>query len=502
MASVYFKDNAWYLRYKDEAGRWRACASEARTKTEAKKLAYEKERKAERVRLGVDPAPIDSGNRTVADLLSWWLENFLVGKPSYEKSKSAISCHLLGSPVGTRRAAEVTAGEIERFLEQKRVTPGKKGKPLGPQSLNHLREFMRRAFKAALKERMIGGANPVEEVKRWKVPKRKPDFLRFHEVPIVLEAIRPDYWRPLFATAIYTGLRKGELLGLRKRDVDLDLGQISVERSYDRDTTKGGHADAIPIAAELRPYLEQAIAASPSELVFPKEDGTMRPEGTQLEVVLRRALRRAGIVLGYRHKCRKEGCGHVEASTEATIRSCPKDGRKMWVTSVVRPITFHELRHTTGSLLTMRGANTAFVQRIMRHSDPRITTGTYCHLEPSYLSSGIDQLLRFQPEPAAAPVAAVASVAAGAPLSPPAANGAATAAPTAGSSPPLPSPIAAIGEAGPLVTGLLRHAAQGPSGDPGLDLNPKENPATSSGAGYRVRTDDIQLGKLTLYQLS
>ena len=62
-------------------------------------------------------------------------------------------------------------------------------------------------------------------------------------------------WRPLFATALYTGMRKGELLGLRKTDVDLDSGLLMVARSYGRDTTKGGHADVIPIAAELAPYL-------------------------------------------------------------------------------------------------------------------------------------------------------------------------------------------------------------------------------------------------------
>src|SRR5260370_30885172 len=45
-------------------------------------------------------------------------------------------------------------------------------------------------------------------------------------------------FRSLFATAIYTGLRKGELLGLRKSDVDLRSRLLTVSRSYDRDTTK------------------------------------------------------------------------------------------------------------------------------------------------------------------------------------------------------------------------------------------------------------------------
>jgi len=69
----------------------------------------------------------------------------------------------------------------------------------------------------------------------------------------------------------------------------------------------------------------------------------------------------------------------------------PRHDHKLWVTAVVRPIRFHDLRHTTGSLLTMRGANTGFVQRIMRHSDPRMTE-RYSHFDPDYLHGKLDEL--------------------------------------------------------------------------------------------------------------
>ena len=135
------------------------------------------------------------------------------------------------------------------------------------------------------------------------------------------------------------------------------------------------------MARELVPYLEGAVERSPSELVFPRADGGMYTETTKLETVLRRSLRRAGIILGYRHKCRKSGCGFVEAATDDISRRCPTHGHLMWAgkPSVVRPIRFHDLRHPTGSLLTMQGANLAAVQKIMRHKDPRITSETYLH---------------------------------------------------------------------------------------------------------------------------
>jgi integrase len=55
----------------------------------------------------------------------------------------------------------------------------------------------------------------------------------------------------------------------------------------------------------------------------------------------------------------------------------------LWVKPVVRPIRFQDVRHTTGSLLMMRGANPAAVQRVLRHSDPKLTTQVYGHSRPS-----------------------------------------------------------------------------------------------------------------------
>ncbi len=229
------------------------------------------------------------------------------------------------------------------------------------------------------------------DVRKRKVPKRKPDFLRVHEVPLLLRALAPR-WRPLFAAAIYTGLRKGELLALRKADVDLERRLLTVGRSHDRDTTKGGHEDGIPVATELLPFLRVAMDASPSGLVFPKPDGTRMRRDVNLEHTLRRALGRAGVVEGYSHVCRRKDCGHVEAATDQEQRRCPKDGRKLWVKPVVRPIRFHDLRHTTGSLLIMSGADLAAVQRILRHSDPKLTTEIYAHLAPEYLRAEVDRL--------------------------------------------------------------------------------------------------------------
>lgn len=124
------------------------------------------------------------------------------------------------------------------------------------------------------------------------------------------------------------------------------------------------------IATELKPYLEQALAASDSDYVFPGPDGELMSPHNPLQKVLRRALGRAGIVLHYEHVCRKKGCGHTERTTDAAERRCPTHNYRLWPKAKVRPIRFHDLRHTTASLMLMAGANPAAVQRVMRHSDP------------------------------------------------------------------------------------------------------------------------------------
>jgi integrase len=246
-------------------------------------------------------------------------------------------------------------------------------------------------------------------ITRRRVPKRKPDYLRAHEVVPVMDAL-DERWRPLFATAIFTGLRKGELGGLRKCDVDLDGAQLTVARSWGNDTTKSGKFRVLPLASEVAPYVKAAIEASPSKLVFPKPDGSMMSGQVALEDVLRRALARAGIVEGYEHTCRAKGCEHVEAAPDNTLRRCPVHGHKLWPKSVVRPIRFHDLRHTTASLMLMAGASLAAVGKILGHANTRITAEIYGHLAPDDLKGEVDRLSFGLPAPASAQVIEVAVV--------------------------------------------------------------------------------------------
>ncbi len=393
MASVYRKNAKWYVRFKDGAGRWRDTATKASLKTEAKELAKELERKAERQRRGLEPLPGKEQSMTFGELMDWWWQEF--GRRLRSHTIRSFAEKHFRASLGPLPLTSVTAAKIESVL--------RKPEDLSAESLNHLRAFTHRLFALAQRHGLWTGSNPAGAVPRFKVAKRLPAYLRQEEVPRLLTALDAR-WRPIFATAIYTGLRRGELLALRKADVDLDAGTIAVCRSHGNATTKGGHADLLPIAEELRPYLRAALDSSPSEFVFPRADGRRQPEDLDLRRVLRRALGRAGIVTAYIHKCRRRNCGYRRREANPEAGRCPRCRMKLWAIPIPRPIRFHDCRHTTGTLLLKAGVPLATVQRILRHSDPAITSEVYGHLDLEDMRAGINRL-SFQPNRNALPAA-------------------------------------------------------------------------------------------------
>ena len=386
MASVFLQRGVWYLSLKSGAGAWVKVRTAATTKTEARRLLLEADRKAERERLGLDPLAPEDGGGTVAELIAWWLENVMAGKSSHGTEESRVRVHLLKSELAPMKLAQVRAEHVEAFLA------AKSRQDLSAESLNKLRGTLSRAFNSARRLGRWAGENPIAgKVGKRKGPRRSFDYLRPHEIAPTLAMVSPQ-WRALVAVAIYTGLRKGELLALQKGDVDLHSKLLTVARSHGRDTVKGGAAMVVPLAAEALPWLEAAIKASSSELVFPTSEGKRHRADVDLVGVLRRAMGRAGIVEGWWQVCRKKGCSHQERTSDKAPKRCPVHGMRLWPKPIVRAIRFHDIRHTTASLLTMSGANPRAVQRLLRHSDPRMTE-RYTHLSPDFLRAEVDRLV-------------------------------------------------------------------------------------------------------------
>ncbi len=385
MASVYQKRGRYFVRWKDAAGQWRRQATACATKREALREAHDLERQAERARHGLEPLPGDGPRLTFGELLDWWRTDY--GDKLRSPSMVLFAEKHLRDSLGTLPLGEVTSARLEGLLVAKDGA-------LGPKSLNDLRGLVHRMFSLAIRRGLWAGVNPATAVGRRKVPRRIGEVLRAEEVGPILEALAPR-WRPLFACAVWTAMRKGELLGLQKADVDLDAGTITVRRSYDHETTKGGHADVLPIADPLRPFLLEAMLASRSALVFPGPDGKMRPVETALETILRRAMARAGLVERWEHvcrRCKRRGSPHVEQHADAAPRNCPVCDMRLWPRAIVRKVRFHDLRATCATLLARAGVPLVVAQRILRHSDPRLTANVYSRVDLADLRDGVNRI--------------------------------------------------------------------------------------------------------------
>ena len=179
------------------------------------------------------------------------------------------------------------------------------------------------------------------------------------EINAFLDSVGGSRYAPLFTLAIASGLRQGELRGLRWEDVDQAAGTLTVARQLLRDGTAGppksaaglrtiGLSDLAMYAIRLqrRQQAEQRLRAgqrwsNPSNLIFTTDVGT--PVGFRtLWQAFNEAIERAG----------------------------------------VRHIRFHDLRHACATLLLTGGEDLAVISKVLGHSDYGTTLKVYAHLDP------------------------------------------------------------------------------------------------------------------------
>ena len=153
----------------------------------------------------------------------------------------------------------------------------------------------------------------------------------------------------MWATALYAGLRRGELMALEWEDVDLAAGVIRVERSYD--PTSG-------------------------TTVAPKSAAGVRK--VPIPSVLREHL------IGHRLRSgRSDGLAFGRsAKTPRSDGSIRKRAAKAWAATGLDPIALHEARHTFASLMIAAGVNAKALSTCMGHSSITITLDRYGHLMP------------------------------------------------------------------------------------------------------------------------
>lgn len=273
------------------------------------------------------------------------------------QARSVIEARILPS-LTNRAAASITSADVEK-LRDALIADHFAGA-----SVNKTMQVLSKMFTWGRKAKVIDCANPVVGVER---PREimSLDFYDAAEVGRLLARVEehaPDLY-PMVATAIYCGLRKGEIFGLRWIDVSLDAARLDVNRSY-AGLPKGGKPRHLPLHPELVTALRAWRKRCPEteeHLVFPLPGlgkGQWR-------------MGRCQDGLGLAAQLVAAGC-HVPA--------------KPW----------HALRHTFASHFIMRGGNILTLQKLLGHAKIDHTL-VYAHLAPDFMAVEVARLTFARP---------------------------------------------------------------------------------------------------------
>ena len=253
----------------------------------------EAEAELTRLKAGADRGDhIDPSKTTLAQFLDrWeaWAATQVAAKTHeryLELAAHHVRPHLGNAPI--QRLRTVSFAELYGKLQR----PKPDGAGLAPRTVGHVHRLLHRQFGHAVKWGIIS-TNPLAAAEPPRVPHTEIDILTPTQIKMVLDALRG---KPLYRVAVValgTGMRRGELVALRWRDVDFDAGMIRVERSLEQTsaglqfkqpkTKAGRRAVAIPktIVAELREHWKEqqetrlALGigrATDEDLVFPRPD--------------------------------------------------------------------------------------------------------------------------------------------------------------------------------------------------------------------------------------
>lgn len=222
---------------------------------------------------------------------------------------------------------------------------------LAPSSVHrHYRTFHRMLQVAVEKKKLA--FNPLEAVTPPHVPRRDMTVLDWDGVMNVAHG-HPEWLQPFIYTAVDTGMRWGELIGLQRKRLDVSRNKLRVVdqlihfpgQGFVRGETKNKKPRSITIsqftADLLTEQLEQRAAAGPDGLVFPNQAGNPLHHSSFASNYWKPALTAAGA------QCR-----------------------------------FHDLRHTSASLAILAGAHPKAIQMRLGHASIAITLDIYGHLFP------------------------------------------------------------------------------------------------------------------------
>ena len=290
---------------------------------------------------------------TIEAFLNQWFDEVgkVTLKPRTFHRYEEIKTKYLIPKLGSYKLTELNAQHVQRFINdliKTTYTRGKTTKRLAPRTVRNIRNVLRRVLSTALQWRLIEH-NAAQPIVVPKVEQKKPEALEPAQVAKFFKTIKGHPREPLYMMAIMLGLREGELLGLRKEDVNLERrelhidGQIQwIDGKLQRVPTKTEASKrTVTIPEKLVTLLERALAEQMEcSLLFPSRVGT--------PINPRNLIRQFKELL-------------TKAGLPDTIR-------------------FHDLRHTAASYALANGLDVKTTMEMLGHSQASTTLNIYAHV--------------------------------------------------------------------------------------------------------------------------
>ena len=301
----------------------------------------------------------DAGKTTVREYLSRWLSDSVKGTvrtSTFERHEQIIRVHLVPT-LGRIKLKTLTPANV-RGLHREKLDAG-----LAPATVRKIHSTLHKALSQAVSDGLI-----PRNAADVKAPRATPEEMRplsETEARVFLDVAREsgDRFEPLYVLAITTGLRRGELLGLRWEDLDLERKTLRVSRALVRE---GGHH----ILGETK-----------------TKRGRRRVELTTRTVSALKIHRKRQL----EERVRLSGLYEDQGLVFATSTGKPvnpenlvkRSFKPLLVKAALPEIRFHDLRHTCATLLFGRGVHPKMVQELLGHATIAMTLDTYSHYLPS-----------------------------------------------------------------------------------------------------------------------
>jgi integrase len=297
--------------------------------------------------------PITSDRRTLASLLSEWLEDSIkpnVRPKTYWSFEQVVRTHL-NPGLGSHKLAKLTPQIVQRFVNSKSASG------LSPRTVQYMLAVLRRALRSAAKAGEVH-QNVALLVDTPTVPQPEIEPYDEREARTLLAAVKGDRLEAIYTIAIGLGLRRGEALGLRWIDVDIDRGSLSVRQQLQR--VGGELVFSVPKTAKSTRTL-------PLPAVLAESLSAHRAKQNQERLLAGPRWHDSGLVFT------------TKKGTPIEPRNLDRHFHAMREHAGLRHQRFHDLRHAAGSILIAQGVHSRVVQDILGHSTAAMTN-RYTHV--------------------------------------------------------------------------------------------------------------------------